>query len=52
MADMKKSLATLFDDLTALNPPRRREVPEEVRTVAETSPRCRTGSTPPTHLGC
>ena len=36
MADMKKSLATLFDDLAALNPPRRREVPEEVRTVAET----------------
>lgn len=36
MADMKKSLATLFDDLTALNPPRRREVPEEVRTVADT----------------
>ena len=33
---MKKSLATLFDDLTALNPPRRREVPEEVRHVAET----------------
>jgi hypothetical protein len=36
MADAEKAPATLLDELAALDPPQRREVAKELRTVAET----------------
>ena len=40
MADMKKSLATLFDDLAALNPPGGGKCPKRCGLWPRPSPRC------------